>query len=292
MKRLGVFLAAVLMVSTVLAGFKYEGEWGKRGTGNGEFDQPVSVSVAPNGNVYVAEYSRDRIQCFTPTGSFLNQWDTGIRGDPHALSVSPKNGNVYTWGFGPTVKYYTPSGSLIGVWPILSYIIYGGEVAPNGNVYISGNAVMGCYYYTAAGSLLGSWDCDPRKRVGIAPNGDVYLACSTTSFITCYTSTGSLKESWWVNKPADLAVAPDRRVFVACSGDNVVRYYTASGSLLGSWGGQGSGPGQFNQPNDVALTAGGKRVYVADRYNYRIQFFVDDTAITPASLGRVKALFK
>jgi tripartite motif-containing protein 71 len=40
----------------------------------------------------------------------------------------------------------------------------------------------------------------------------------------------------------------------------------------GRWGSVGFGNGQFNLPEDVALAANGT-VYVADRENYRVQYF-------------------
>lgn len=43
-----------------------------------------------------------------------------------------------------------------------------------------------------------------------------------------------------------------------------------------SWGGQGSDPGQFNDPNGIAVA--GDRVYVADSRNHRIQVFTRDGA--------------
>ncbi len=94
MKRLVLFLAAAVMVSTVLAGFKYEGEWGTRGTGNGQFNKPLGVDVAPNGNVYVADSGNDRFQYFTADGSFLGKWSYEFA---DGLAIAP-NGNVYTGG--------------------------------------------------------------------------------------------------------------------------------------------------------------------------------------------------
>jgi hypothetical protein len=44
---------------------------------------------------------------------------------------------------------------------------------------------------------------------------------------------------------------------------------------------------------DAAFSRTGDRVYAADTGNHRIQYFNrNEPAVTPASLGRVKALFK
>jgi DNA-binding beta-propeller fold protein YncE len=44
---------------------------GSRGTGNGEFATPYSVSVARSGTVYVADTSNNRVQAFNANGAFL-----------------------------------------------------------------------------------------------------------------------------------------------------------------------------------------------------------------------------
>jgi len=44
----------------------FDRKWGTQGTGNGEFDAPVGVAVAPDGSVYVVEAEGDRIQKFAP----------------------------------------------------------------------------------------------------------------------------------------------------------------------------------------------------------------------------------
>jgi len=297
MKRFLLFLAAALMVSTVLAGFKYEGEWGKYGTGDGEFIEPISVSVAPNGNVYVTEEGGGRVQYFTATGSFLGKWPVPTT-EELGVAVAP-NGNVYTGGCDEVVRYYNATGSMLGSWDPYGDEILGGEVAPNGNVYgfIFDRNDPGISYFTPTGSLLGSWSWfEGYGRLAIAGNADVYVSHHRTGNgrVARFTSTGSFLGSWGpLNYPAGIDVAPDRRVFVAFQEDDVVQYYTAAGSWLGSWGGSGSGRAKFDGPEDVHFSPDGKYIYVADRYNHRIQYFSEENpAVAPASLGKVKALFR
>ncbi|HUU57043.1 MAG TPA: hypothetical protein VMW93_06865, partial [bacterium] len=62
---------------------------------------------------------------------------------------------------------------------------------------------------------------------------------------------------------------------------------------LGKWGSQGSGNGQFYRPYGVAYAPLSGYVYVADTGNDRIQYFKwVNPAVAPASLGRIRALFK
>tara|TARA_Y100001933_G_scaffold151133_1_gene149553 strand:- start:586 stop:1047 length:462 start_codon:yes stop_codon:yes gene_type:complete len=51
--------------------------------------------------------------------------------------------------------------------------------------------------------------------------------------------------------------------------------YSASGEFLTSWGSQGSRPGQFAVPHDLAMDSAG-RIFVGDRGNNRVQIFDQD----------------
>ena len=58
---------------------KYLLEWGKRGTGPGEFGLPHNVVVDTQGQVYVTDRDNQRIQVFDANGKFLSEW-TGTGG--------------------------------------------------------------------------------------------------------------------------------------------------------------------------------------------------------------------
>jgi DNA-binding beta-propeller fold protein YncE len=46
----------------------YLGSWGKKGTANGDLDQPMGISVDSAGRIYVNDYANDRIEVFQPAG--------------------------------------------------------------------------------------------------------------------------------------------------------------------------------------------------------------------------------
>ncbi|MHB8992836.1 MAG: peptidyl-alpha-hydroxyglycine alpha-amidating lyase family protein, partial [Chloroflexota bacterium] len=64
--------------------------WGGPGTGPGQFNLPHDIWVMPDGRVMVADRENDRIQFFSPTGEFLDQWThvqrpTGLAMDREGL---------------------------------------------------------------------------------------------------------------------------------------------------------------------------------------------------------------
>lgn len=52
-------------------------EWGRPGTGPGEFNVVHAIVVGPDGNLYIADRENGRVQWFTPDGAFLGQWTFG-----------------------------------------------------------------------------------------------------------------------------------------------------------------------------------------------------------------------
>ena len=55
---------------------KYLLEWGKRGTGAGEFGLPHNLVVDAQGRVYVTDRDNQRVQVFDSSGKYLSQWAT------------------------------------------------------------------------------------------------------------------------------------------------------------------------------------------------------------------------
>lgn len=135
-----------------------------------------------------------------------------------------------------------------------------------------------------------------------SPFGEkVYVSNSDNNCILCFTYAGSLLASWGTrgtgdgqfDYPTGLAIAGDGTIFVADAGNNRIQYFTPKGEFLGKWGSYGSANGRFDDPWAVATRPPGSRVYVADSRNNRIQYFNrNEPAVTPSSLGQVKALFR
>lgn len=71
----------------------YEYQWGKKGTGDGEFDLVHDVALDNKGRVYVADRLNERVQIFDQRGKYLGKW-TGL-GSPWGLAFSAKENSFY-----------------------------------------------------------------------------------------------------------------------------------------------------------------------------------------------------
>ena len=150
--------------------FSPEGEliqsWGDPGTGPGQFYLVHGVDVAPDGRVLVADRENDRVQVFTPDGTFLEQWTDVQR--PTNVDVAP-DGRIYVselwWRVGQkSMVHGEIAKDLFGRISILDQSgkvldRFGGEPNPE-----------------APGNLVAPHDLCVDSR------GDVYVAEVTTTF--------------------------------------------------------------------------------------------------------------
>jgi peptidylamidoglycolate lyase len=71
-------------------GGRYLFEWGKKGSGDGEFDIPHGLCLDGEGNVYVADRENRRIEVFDSSGRFLRQFNDPGFGYICALAYDPR----------------------------------------------------------------------------------------------------------------------------------------------------------------------------------------------------------
>ncbi len=260
--------------------YVFAGEWGSEGTGDGEFRQPNGVAVGPEGQVYVVDDWNNRVQYFTPTGSFLGKW--GSRGNgpgqfnnPRAMAAAP-NGDIYVTDWvdieRTRIQRFTSIGSYVLEWrfggdePEIRYswgdyceeyydVPTDLAIGPNGHVYVLGDVSRQVHEYTAAGSLIREWG-DTRLW---GPEEAVW-----------YEETPGPPGMFW--SPDGIALAPNGDVYVADTGFYRVQYFSPTGSFKGMWGEYGGGPGQFDHPDGMAVGEDGI-VFVTDRHNHRVQYF-------------------
>ena len=86
--------------------------------------RPEGIAVDHDGDVWVADYGRDRIVKFAPDGRLLLSW--GSRGSgqgeflgPKGVAIDPSSGRVYVADTGNArVQRIAPDGTLEATWPM------------------------------------------------------------------------------------------------------------------------------------------------------------------------------
>ncbi len=247
----------------------HEAVFGTSGSDPGKFNRPGALAVAANGNLYVADTLNNRIQEVQSDGTPVAQW--GSLGSAPGQFANP-----------------APNAPM------------GVAVAPDGDVYVGDAGNHRVQRFSSPGVPEG----EPLGGVGTAPGlfnnargltigsgGDLYVADSGNSRIQRFTSAGSFADEWGsigsgtnqFSQPAGIAAAASGDIYVAegTGANERVQRFDAAGGFLGTWGaGQPDpndlDPGEFDQPEGIAVSPLSGEVYVADTLNHRIQRFDPD----------------
>jgi DNA-binding beta-propeller fold protein YncE len=202
------------------------GQFGSKGTGNGQ-GSPYDVAINESTNeVYVADASNNRVMVFTPAGAYRR-----------------------AFGAGGTLDF--PMGVALDA---------------AGNVWVADCNHKRVVKFSASGAILATITqglvCP--TDVALDPAGDVYVADGDARTVRKFSAGGT--PLWSIPAAsADLGVAisPAGGVWVAEAANTKIRSFTAEGAYLGEVKSLGSAGG-FRQPRSIAFSAATGRMYVAD----------------------------
>ena len=110
----------------------------------------------------------------------------------------------------------------------------------------------------------------------LKPPGDIldrgtnfYSSLALTDTVIIGVAEGERYEM--LGRVEDIEVDADGRIFIVDRELGEVLFYSSDGSYLGFFGGQGEGPGEFNQPRELALSESGRKAVVFSKG--RVQVF-------------------
>ena len=254
-----------------LSVFRQESSWSiTAGSGTGQFMNPQSIQISPQNEVYIADYSNDRIQVFTKEGVFVRT--IGSRGTAVGEFIGPRSatidslGNVLasdfgnnrvlffakdTGGFTNTLTMTTFNGMAINQpYGVATYEEFVPQITGNFYIVDSGNSRVVC--------------CD---RAGVF----------VWTFGTDGTSTAQL------HLPTDIAVTEDgTTIYVSDTGNNRIMQLNSSGTFLAQFNDGGESHIALNGNVGITVDHAGD-IYVADQHNHRI--------IKYSSIGAVLGYF-
>ena len=246
--------------------------WGGWGYGDGQLVSPLCVAVDGAGNVYVTDTSNNRIQKFTPDGTFMAKWGSEGAGDgqfnsPEGIAVDGA-GNVYVADeSNHRIQKFTPDGTFMTKWGSEGTgdgqfrLPTGVTVDGAGNVYVADLKNHRIQKFTSTGTFLGWWGKDDAGGSGWhGPNSG---------------KTGAKGDGdGQFYQPRHVVVDGAGNIYVA-ERNNRIQKFSPDIVFITKWGSEGNGDGQFNMPLGIAVD-GSDNVYVADSSNYRIQKFTSN----------------
>jgi len=168
------------------------------------------------------------------------------------------------------------------------------DVDADDNVYVFNRSPRPMMIFDKDGHFLDAWGemsehyFTMPHGLNVGADGFIYTADTGDHTVRKWTKDGRLvlrlgrvhinaaeHSGQPFNRPTNFAVASNGDLYVSDGYGNAhVHCFDSSGQLKFSWGSRGHGPGQFDTVHSLFVdTEGGDKVYVADRYNNRVQFF-------------------
>lgn len=118
---------------------KFIRAWGRKGSGEGEFNLPHAVAVDRQGRVYVGDRENFRMQVFDADGRFIAQWKHV--GSPWGIVVTPDQSILMCDGHNNRILKLNLKGEILGVLGGIGKLpgqldfVHHMAVGPSGSIY-------------------------------------------------------------------------------------------------------------------------------------------------------------
>lgn len=269
--------------------------------GTGQLSDLNYITVDSVGNIYVSNFSNNRIQKLNITGKCINQWgsygnDDGQFNGPVGVAVDSLD-NLYVADFyNCRIQKFNSSGVYVTQWGA-SNISDGMSFKPVDiavdswhNVYVSDYDSNRIVKFNSDGKFIRQWGSYGRdnglfnnpRGIAVDSADNIYIVDSGNSRIQKFDRSGIYLKEWGtfgknntqLNNPKGIAVDSLNNVYVVDSGNHRVLVFDSEGDYLSQFGSYGNNIGQFLSPVDVSIAYG--IVFVSDDQLDTIQLFVNN----------------
>lgn len=276
----------------------YSTQWGKHGSGAGEFLYDGDVAITSTGNVLVTDYEADDVQKFTPQGKYLTTFGSKGTGNgqfegPAGLAVNQSNSNAYIADCGNNrIQELKANGEFVRAFGS-EQLSCPSAVAldSSGNVWVTDIGKNRIVEYSATGSYIaafgsiGTGQVQFKEPIDLQVIGSyVYIADAGNNRVEILNLKGEYQgqigsegnDGGQFKRPEGLAFNSASDTFVLDSGNNRIEEFNPQGHYMQSIATHGVGEGQLAAPQGIAVTAAGD-IYVTDAGNHRVEKWIPDS---------------
>jgi len=247
----------------------YQSSLGSEGAEAGKLKHPADLAIDAERNIWVADYTNNRVEEFDGAGNFVKAFGWGVSNGESKLEVCTASCQAGLSGSGngqlnrPAAIAIDPEGNL---W-----------VADKNNYRIEEFNPKG--EYLAKFGTLGSGNGQFFYPEGIAidAEGNIWVADSILSRVQEFNPKGEFVKvvategtgNGQVKAPAGLAIDAEGNLWIADKNNNRVEELNEAGEFIRQW--KGSGPAAF-KPFAIDVDQSGT-VWVADTEHNRVEAF-------------------
>jgi DNA-binding beta-propeller fold protein YncE len=232
----------------------------------GAFNLPLSLAVAPNGDLYVADAYNCRIEHFTGSGGYLSSFGTCGWGQrqlkqPAGIALSPDGQTIYVADRGANrISVFTASGTFVANW---------GRQGGNG----SAGGGTGWFNFPESDAVL------PDGNVVVDDRGNDRLEVLDPNGHWLRTIGGPGSSPGLFNDPLVVRTTSQGEILVGDQ-EGRVQVFDEDGTPLYQWGSTGTTLGQLYTPNGIAVD--GSVVWVANYATGTLERFTFPAATATA----------
>ncbi len=188
---------------------EYLGEWGIKGSGPGQLDDPVALAADASGNVYIADRGSGFVHKFDAEGKPLLSFQDERLKQPAAITVDAGGAIYLADQRRRSILIYYPDGTRYreiragAMFTPLSVAVNG-----EGEIFVNDLKTGRMEKLTPEGRRVKSWDIGDPDFLGLAvlacgPDGALYVAELLNDRLRKFTRDGESVAAWPLTSPAD-----------------------------------------------------------------------------------------
>ncbi len=256
----------------------YQSKFGSQGSGEGRFEGPFDAAVDEHGDIWVTDYSNDRLEEYSATGGFLRACGSAGSGigqfkGPTGIAINPGNGELFVSDSGNDRVEVVESNCTFRDEVIGAPGSGNGELSDPMGLALDANGELRQAILLVADS--------GNNRIE-----EFQSAGNVGEYVTSYGSTGTAEGQF--KDPTDIILGEKENdstdnYYIVDSGNDRIQEFTETGLRTPEkistkarlqFGSSGAGKGEFSDPADIAVDPSTGDVDVTDTGNDRVEQFL------------------